>query len=162
MNEKRGLIFGLILVAALVAFETFNYATTEYALGNLVGDDSRLWAIILAIAFCGIDFAGLARLFTPELGVPRHSLETWYLIGAWFLGATMNALLTWHAISLGMASRGWEISLVPVIVAALVWLIRILIIGTFIVSGDRLIEQIAWETGRPVVVEAEASYYQLD
>lgn len=130
MNEKRGLVFGVILVVALLAFEIFNYATTEYALDNLlVGDDFRLaglrWATILALAFCGIDFTWLARWFTPG----DRSTETWYLVGAWFLGATMNAFLTWHAISLGMASRGREVGLAPVAIAALAWLMRVLIVG---------------------------------
>ena len=66
----RGLWLGLILLAALVAFELFNFATTEFALQTLFGERDALgvatWASVLAIAFCGIDFAGLSRLFTPE------------------------------------------------------------------------------------------------
>ncbi|MCB9006284.1 MAG: hypothetical protein H6656_02710 [Ardenticatenaceae bacterium] len=52
-----------------MSFLTFD--TTRYALGNLLGDVRFAgvgWAAILAIAFCAIDFAGLARLFTPERG----------------------------------------------------------------------------------------------
>ena len=33
------------------------------------------WATILAIAFCGIDFAGIARLFTPEQGRDEHQRQ---------------------------------------------------------------------------------------
>ena len=40
-----------------------------------------------AIAFCGMDFAGIARLFTPEKGRSEH-VEVWYLLAAWFLAAT--------------------------------------------------------------------------
>jgi hypothetical protein len=97
INMRRGLLFGLMIIAALLAFEAFNYTTTDYALRDLLGDLDFLgiyWATILAIAFCGIDFAGIARLFTPEQG-SDEPVEVWYLFGAWLLAATMNAMLTW-------------------------------------------------------------------
>lgn len=154
-SNRRGLIFGLILVVALVSFEIFNFSTTEYSLTDLLGTlefAGLRWATILAIAFCGIDFAGLARLFTPERNTVGSSTETWYLIAAWFLGATMNAMMTWWAVSLAMINSGHQIgneilgreqllAYVPVFVAALVWITRILIIGTFSVAGDRLFSQ---------------------
>ncbi len=154
MRTRRGLIVGLILVGALAAFETFNFSTTEFALTDMLSDlkfSGLRWATILAIAFCGIDFAGLARLFTPDRGrTAAYSMETWYLLGAWFLGATMNAMMTWWAVSLAMMnhefgneilSREQLLAYVPVFVAALVWLTRILIIGTFSVAGERLFAQ---------------------
>jgi phage FluMu gp28-like protein len=45
------------------------------------------------LTFCGIDFAGIARLFTPEQGRDEPA-EVWYLFGAWILAAAMNATLT--------------------------------------------------------------------
>jgi hypothetical protein len=154
-RNRRGLIFGLILVVALIAFEIFNFSTTDFALTDLLGNlefAGLRWATILAVAFCGIDFAGLARLFTPERGPNGHLTETWYLISAWFLGATMNAMMTWWAVSVAMLSSGHQLgneilgreqllAYVPVFVAALVWITRILIIGTFSVAGDRLFTQ---------------------
>ncbi len=149
---KRGLLFGGILVAALVAFELFNFSTTEFALTDVLGGERFLgihWATILAVAFCGIDFAGLARLFTPERG-DGEPIEMWYLLGAWFLGATLNAMATWWAVTLTLLnhdignevlSREQILTFVPVLVAALVWLTRILIIGTFSVAGERLFSQ---------------------
>src|SRR5688572_19323569 len=80
---QRGMAFGIIIVAALFAFEIFNYSTTDYALADLLGDLSFFgvrWATILAIAFCGIDFAGIARLFTPEDNTNAQG-EVWYLFG---------------------------------------------------------------------------------
>ena len=68
---KRGAIFGSILFAALLAFEIFNFSTTQFALLDILGDlkfAGIRWATVLAIAFCGIDFAGIARIFTPEQG----------------------------------------------------------------------------------------------
>ncbi len=149
----RGLAFGVIIVAALLAFELFNYSTTDYALGDLLGNLSFMgvqWSTILAIAFCGIDFAGIARLFTPEEGADEPG-EVWYLFGAWLLAATMNAMLTWWGVSLAILNhqtlgnavidRTTLLRVVPIFVAVLVWLIRVLIIGTFSVAGDRLFSQ---------------------
>jgi hypothetical protein len=150
---RRGLAFGVIIVSALLAFEIFNYSTTEFALSDLLGDLSFAgisWATILALAFCGIDFAGIARLFTPEDGENEPS-EVWYLFGAWLLAATMNAMLTWWGVSIALLNheslgnavveRATLLRVVPIFVAILVWLIRVLIIGTFSVAGDRLFSQ---------------------
>jgi len=147
---NRGMAFGLIILLGLVAFELFNFSTTEFALGDLLGDLSFLnvsWATILALAFCSIDFAGIARLMTPG-SEGQQPVEAWYLLGAWFLGATMNAMLTWWSVSLALirhAGLGNEVlgrqallSAVPVFIAGLVWLIRILLIGTMTLAGERL------------------------
>ncbi len=144
-------LFGIIIVGALVAFEVFNYSTTEFALTDLLGSFKFAgvgWATILALAFCGMDFAGIARLFSPQ-HAKEKPLEIWYLLGAWFLAATMNAMLTWWAISVSLLqhqglgneiiNRETLLSSVPIFVALLVWLIRVLMIGTFTLSGARLI-----------------------
>lgn len=147
---ERNLLFGGIILSALVFFELFNYSTTEFALSSLLGGLNFAgvrWATILALAFCGIDFAGIARIFSPTHG--DHSLlKSWYLIGAWLLAATMNALLTWWAVTLALlqdvglgneiVSRSDLLTIVPIFVALLVWLIRILMIGTFTLSGTQL------------------------
>jgi hypothetical protein len=146
---QRGFIFGMIMVAALAAFELFNFSTTEYALNDLLGGAEVLgvgWASVLAVAFCAIDFAGLARLFTPEQGRDEPK-EVWYLMGAWFLGAAANAALTWWAVSLTLLprplgneilSRDQLLTYVPIFVAVLVWITRVLVIGTFGVAGERV------------------------
>ena len=151
---RRGTVFGaiLILVVALLAFEVFNYSTTDFALTDLLGKNLTFaglrWATILSIAFCGIDFAGIARLFTPQIEAAQEPAEVWYLFGAWVLAAAMNASLTWWGVAvainghtaLGAAIIGRETltKVVPVFVAVMVWVIRILIIGTFSMAGDRL------------------------
>lgn len=141
-----------ILMVSLCAFEIFNFDTTRYALRDLLGDVQFMgmqWAGILALAFCSIDFAGLIRLFTPERGKDEPR-EVWYLMGAWLLGATMNAAMTWWAISLTLLnhqfgnevlSREELLTYVPVFVAVLVWLTRILFIGAFTVAGERLMDE---------------------
>ncbi|OGN75694.1 MAG: hypothetical protein A2X25_02690 [Chloroflexi bacterium GWB2_49_20] len=150
-SMRRGAMFGIILVGALLAFEVFNFSTTDFALTDLLGANLRFlglrWATILSIAFCGIDFAGIARLFTPEQG-RNEPAEVWYLFGAWLLAAAMNAALTWWGVSvavhnhqsLGSSVVGTETlyKVVPVFVAVMVWLIRVLIIGTFSMAGERL------------------------
>ncbi len=147
---QRGAAFGIIIIAALVAFEIFNYSTTDFALGDLLGPlrfAGVRWATILSLAFCGIDFAGIARLFTPEQGASEPN-EVWYLFGAWLLAATMNAILTWWGVSMAILNHpmqssavvdpGTLMKIVPIFVAVMVWLIRILIIGSMSYAGDRL------------------------
>jgi hypothetical protein len=160
LGLRRGLAFGILIVAALLAFEIFNYSTTEFALSDLLGDLDFVglrWATILAIAFCGIDFAGIARLFTPEEGAEEPK-EVWYLFGAWLLAATMNAMLTWWGVSIAIINnealgnavvgRDTLVRAVPIFVSVLVWLIRVLIIGTFSVAGDRLFSQAESRAGQ--------------
>jgi len=150
---SRGLMWGILILGALLAFEIFNYSTTDFAMSDLLGYLKFLgmrWSTILAIAFCGIDFAGIARLFTPEQGADEPN-EVWYLFGAWLLAATMNASLTWWGVSIAILNhqtlgnavipRETLLKIVPIFVAIIVWLIRVLIIGTFSVAGDRIFSQ---------------------
>jgi hypothetical protein len=118
----RGMVFGGILLAALLAFEIFNYSTTDFALTDLLGPNLKFagvrWTTILSFAFCGIDFA------------------------------VMNAMLTWWGISVAvtdhtamgssLVSQNMLTRAVPVFVAIIVWLIRVLIIGTFSRAGENL------------------------
>jgi len=151
IRVSPGFLFGVIIFTALIAFEMFNYSTTDYALRDLLGDLKFMgihWATILSIAFCGIDFAGIARLFTPEQGA-NEPKEVWYLFGAWLLAATMNAILTWWGVSMAIMTHNVQstavldaetvVEVVPVFVSIMVWVIRILIIGSLSVAGDRLI-----------------------
>ena len=147
---RRGALFGSILIGALLAFEVFNYSTTDFALNDVLGDlrfAGVRWSTILSLAFCGIDFAGIARLFTPEKGRDEPA-EVWYLFGAWLLAAAMNAMLTWWGVSVAvishtpaggvLVSQSTMTTTVPIFVAVMVWLIRVLIIGTFSVAGENL------------------------
>ena len=145
LGGERDLVFAAIMVGALIAFELFNFSTTEFALGDLLGDLSLgvvRWATVLALAFSAMDFAGLSWLFTPKKKV---RIEVWYLVGAWLLAATMNAILTWWSVSLALLNHpalGNEViareSLLtgaPIFVAGLVWLLRVLLIGTFTLAA---------------------------
>lgn len=149
---QRNLVWGLLIAGALVAFEAFNYSTTEFAMRDLLGDlrfGGIAWATILALAFCSIDFAGIAHMFSNGTDLrAKQGLEVWYLFAAWLLAATMNAILTWWGVSvavlehgsLGNTILGREalLQVVPAFIAVLVWLIRVLVIGTLITAGSKL------------------------
>lgn len=148
---NRGATWGMMIIGALLAFEVFNFSTTQFALHDMLGDLTFAgirWATILAIAFCGIDFAGIARIFTPEQGRDEPA-EVYYLFGAWLLAAGFNATLTWWGVAVAVSnnanlqsspvmSAATLVKVVPIFVAIMVWLVRILIIGTFSLAGDRL------------------------
>jgi hypothetical protein len=78
----------------------------------------------------------------------KQEADTWYLFAAWLLAATMNATLTWWGVSVaivnspslneGLLDRATLLSVVPAFVAVLVWLIRVLVIGTLISAGGKL------------------------
>ena len=151
--KRRGLILGLILLIALFGFEMFNFSTTQYALADLLGDmrfAGVRWATILAIAFCGIDFAGIARLFSN--GEEESSgREAWFLFIAWLLAATLNATLTWWGVSMALVNHtvastsvvepGLLMKIVPIFVSIVVWVTRILVISAISSEGSRLLRQ---------------------
>ena len=162
---NRGAAWGMMIIGALLAFEVFNFSTTQFALADVLGDLTFAgfrWATILAIAFCGIDFAGIARIFTPQQGADEPK-EVYYLFGAWLLGASFNATLTWWGVAVAIVSHtsqsgGAVISnealtkIVPIFVAVMVLFIRVLIIGTFSLAGDRMFtteERGAYNNPRP-------------
>ena len=167
---SRKMVVAIILSVALIAFEIFNFDTTQYALTNLLGEvrfGGVLWASILAVAFCAIDFAGLVRIFTPQKG-REEPRAVWFLTGAWFLGTIANSIMTWWAVSLTLLShdfgnevlsREMLLRYVPIFVAMLVWLTRILFIGAFSVTGEEMFDLArgrADESRPPAPARAEA------
>ncbi|HSH01328.1 MAG TPA: hypothetical protein VLL52_02340 [Anaerolineae bacterium] len=152
MSQSHRAVIGAILLVALLAFEVFNFDTTKFALSSLLGGVDFVgvsWAAILAIAFCAIDFAGLVYLFNPEVEAEGNK-EGWALLGAWLLGATLNALMTWWAVSLTLLntavgneimSRAQLLRWAPILVATFVWLTRILFISSLSMAG-----QVLWQS----------------
>lgn len=154
LKNRKGLMYLMIIVMALVAFEAFNFSTTDFALSDLLGDLRFMgvrWATLLALAFCGIDFAGIARLFGPQ-NTEDEMRSNWFMFGAWILAATMNAILTWWGVVMAMQTHSvLSVSLVnssfiskfvPIFIALMVWVIRILLIGTLSKQGDKLIREV--------------------
>jgi hypothetical protein len=140
-----------ILIGAIVLFEIFNYSTTEHALTDTMGDLGFLGirlATILALAFCGIDFAGVARLFSRDEMSGQEREEEWYLLAAWLMAGFLNAIMTWWSVTetlLAQSGLGNEIfsrqamlTYVPIFVAGVVWIIRILLIGALTLHVKRV------------------------
>jgi hypothetical protein len=159
---ERGAAFLSLIVGATVLFEVFNYSTTEHALGDVMGGLRFLdipWATILALAFCGIDFAGIARLFSPEAREGQGRVEGIYLLAAWLLAGMINAAMTWWAVTIALlgqpaignelVSRQDLILYVPILVAGAVWLIRILLIGMLTMSGGKVAKPANLPASRP-------------
>ncbi len=146
---QSGNVYGFIIVIAMIAFEAFNYGTTAYALRDLLGDlrfAGFQWATLMALAFCGIDFAGIARLITQK-GHEGDRRESWYLFGAWLIAGTFNAALTWWGVAIAISNHATASAaivaskslntIVPLFVAVLVWVIRVLIIGSLTSALER-------------------------
>ena len=157
LKTRKEMFYLFVFIFALVSFEAFNYSTTDFALSDLLGDlqfAGIRWATLLSIAFCGIDFAGIALLLTPQDGGGGER-TAWFMFGAWFLAATMNAILTWWGVvlavqshtvvSVGVVDEGFVTRTVPIFIALMVWVIRVLIIGSLSKKGERLTR----ETGNP-------------
>ena len=162
LKARNGIIYLLITVLALAAFEAFNFSTTDFALSDLLGDLRFMglrWSTLLSIAFCGIDFAGIARLFSPQNKQDQRT-SAWYLFGAWFLAATMNAILTWWGVvmamqthpvlSAGLVEENLVSKAVPIFIALMVWVIRVLLIGTLSKKSDQLLEEHRKSQGQPM------------
>ncbi len=106
LRTNPGVVFGVIILSALIAFEMFNYSTTDYALRDLLGDLSFAgihWATILALASAASILPALPAVH-PRTG-RRRTKEVWYLFGAWLLAATMNAILTWWGVSMAIVNH---------------------------------------------------------
>ncbi len=153
LKTRKEVIYIFVFALALLAFEAFNYSTTDYALSDLLGElrfAGIRWATLLSLAFCGIDFAGIALLLAPQSKGDETPSE-WFMFGAWFLAATMNALLTWWGVvlaiqshpvvSAGVVGEGFVTSTVPVFIALMVWVIRILVVGSLSKKGNRLVHE---------------------
>lgn len=150
-----------ILLVGLLAFEMFNFDTTRFALEQLMSGRRFLgmaWGTVLALAFGSIDFAGLARILTPAETMAEEPREVWLLTGAWLLGASVNAVMTWYALALVIAPRGEEIGAslltraevlqaAPIFIALMVWLTRVLLISSMALALERVAQTLVMQQG---------------
>lgn len=130
--KKSWLILSLIVIIALVAFNYLNTNITYYSLTDLLGNLSLgpvRWALILTVAFAGIDFTGIARLFSG-----RNPQDTPLLI-AWFVAAFLNAVLVWWGFSVSQIGLGHS-PMIPIITAAIMLIVRVAIIMTSGLIGE--------------------------
>ena len=134
---KHRKVFGMvvvILMLSLVVYEVSNFPTTAFALNDLLGDLKFIgfrWVDILAVAFLSVDLAALARLATARQDTNEPSEI--YLVGAWFLAISLNALLVYWAVYISLISQAPSDSAVWLAAATafIAWLGRLLIIGSF-------------------------------
>ena len=147
-RSARSAVAILSVLVTLAAFEVFNYSTTAFALRSLFGSltaGGMNWASLFAVAICCMDIAGIIRLFLPTDDLTQIGRDH-RLFGAWLLAAGLNTWLTWRGISLAItfhqAQIGWVVdervltNTLPVFIAFLVWLIRVLIIGSLSHPGS--------------------------
>ena len=146
-TPSRHSMIAILLLFAICAFEIFNFDTTRFALTQLMGTIEFWgipWAAVLAVAFCGIDFAGLLHMFADE----SDKRFTRYMMAAWLLGATLNAIMTWYAMVIVLQTyavpnelipRERILQIAPIFVAMLVWLTRIFFVGGVAVASDVLL-----------------------
>ncbi len=140
-------IYTVVIIATLLAFEAFNFSTTEFALQDMLGNVGMAgltWATLLSLAFCAMDIAGIARLLSSYRDEGKHDRSGWFLLGAWVLAASMNAGLTWWGISVAIYNQPADsilildpltfVTAIPVLVSFGIWVIRVLIIGSLVFS----------------------------
>lgn len=152
VRSRSNSLYVGIIVLALAALEIFNFSTTDFALQDILGNQGGgllTWSMILSLALCGMDIAGIAKILASPKGEPGNT-SSWYLLGAWVLAAAMNAGLTWWGISVAIYNQPAHavmiidpmtyVTVVPVLVAVMVWVIRVLIIGTLVTSFSLVLE----------------------
>jgi len=150
LYERNGGAYIFFITTVLIALEIFSFSTVKFALSDLLGDigvGTATWAAILALAFCGMDLIGIIQLFNPQNRQTQGN-EGWFLLGAWLLAAIMNTGLTWWGISLAIYNHPVQsvlvvdpmtiVTLIPIFVALMVLLIRILIIGNITSTIHRI------------------------
>jgi hypothetical protein len=122
----------LISIILFLLFELLNFSTTQYALNDILR--SSLVASIIAIIFCGIDLLEISMIYRQEKS-DDESAFIWYKSGAWFLAASVNAILSWWGISVLMLKGGIQpdasslMKLVPICVAGMMLLFRVYVVN---------------------------------
>lgn len=146
--NKWGFILGGLIIGGMLFFEGSNYISTNVALVDILGGMALFgirWSTMLSLAFCFVDFAGIARIFTPEQG-REEPTWVWYLFAAWFMAAAFDALLTWWSVNVAIYnSQSRYIATVPALrtifpigVALGELAIRISLINVVASTGERI------------------------
>lgn len=134
----------VLSLAALVAFELFHLSTTSFALNNLLGPaphGGMAWSLVLGIAFCAVDIAGILNLAGNSNPAFRFKGRRWFFI-AWVISLVFNIIITWWGLSTAIAIQQVHAGLIidanllmqvlPAFLAILLSLVRILIIGALV------------------------------
>ena len=71
LRLQRGWLFGALIITALLAFELFNYSTTDFALADLLGE--AWWGVSSAE---GLPAARTLGCYTATVPSPKRLLRT--------------------------------------------------------------------------------------
>jgi len=139
-----------LLGVAILAFEIFNYATTEIAVTSILGDIRVLGislGTLFALAACLADVGGISRAMNQETSLSKEPTEVWLAVGAWLVAAFLNALMTWYSVlelmvvrDIGneLITRNELLVYVPVSVALFVFIIRFTLINSLVYGLDHM------------------------
>jgi lysylphosphatidylglycerol synthetase-like protein (DUF2156 family) len=168
-NTSRNSATIFTKLIALLAFEGFNYLATVFALSSLFGiqaTNDMTWAAVLAVAFCFIDVTGIVSFYIPSRAT-RQTKSDRRLVTAWLLAAGLNTLLTWYGIATAILVRqfqtGWIVDsnalvkILPVSMTIIIWLIRVLIIGSFSHPDRNTCEQTYLSDNLPIGADLQPS-----
>jgi len=75
LRTRSGSLYTLVIVMALTAFEIFNFSVTHFALRDMLGNYGTgmlTWPLILALAFCAMDIAGIASILSASEDADRR------------------------------------------------------------------------------------------
>lgn len=152
MKKAFALSSSTLLILSWMAFELFNYVSTEAVIHTWIGSVlidlgflSISWSTLMAVAFCATDLGGLAAIFTPETG-KDESIEVKILFVIWMFTSLFNAVLTWLGILNQMQtqpfggnmalSREMILTVFPFMLAAFLYAVRITLIMTIVKMID--------------------------
>jgi hypothetical protein len=96
----RGTFFIGMLFFALGCFMLFNYMSTLQTLQHILGKEFLVYAFAFALSI--VDFAGLARIFTPETSMKDESKLVYFLGTVWILACLLDVAMTAYWVSLRM------------------------------------------------------------
>ena len=136
-------VYTSIVFWCLVVFEIFSYGSSYESLMMLLG--IRSWAMLLAFCFAAVDFAGLAKLYRPDLRDLRQPQALLFI--AWLISACADTGLTYLIVSSDMLNNQNSIMLqqgviseftwtviIPVSISVLVWLMQVFLVVRLSVS----------------------------
>jgi hypothetical protein len=99
----RGSFFIGMLFFSLLCFMLFNYMSTLQTLQHILGKEWLVYAFAFALSV--VDFAGLARIFTPETSAKDESKLVYILGAVWILACLFDVIMTAYWVSLRMVEN---------------------------------------------------------
>lgn len=125
-----------------LGFIVGNFVITQYGLHFVLGDSATLglkWCWLAAFCLCCIDLALFIPLIPKKGG--GSSVEPWGFYPIWLLLASFNAMIVWWSLSNAITlSNVTYVRAFPVIVTALLLLLRVLITASLSITITKLIE----------------------